>query len=413
MKITTMRRLDRWFGVPICALLSGLRKLLAPWRPNGTETVRRALVVKLAEQGSTVLAYPALQHLADRVGRDNLFALVFAENRFILDALEIIPPDHVITIDATNLWRFTCSTLKALRTIRAAAIDTAFDFEFFSRATAILTLLSGARNRIGLHAAPGEGGYRGDLMTHRIHFNPNLHTTDLFLAMACAPEQARGDLPALSMAPKPAEDLPQAEFALRPEHERGARQILTTKYGGDPGRPLVLLNANCSDMLPLRRWDSDRYVELARGILDRWPTASVAFTGDPGEAPAAAQLVQTVGNPRRVSLAGHTSLTELLAIYHLADILVTNDSGPAHFASLTPIQVITLFGPETPHLFAARTPRSHVLWAGLACSPCVNAFNGRYSACRDNQCMQHIAVAAVMDRISRIAADAQLTASPG
>ena len=44
----------------------------------------------------------------------------------------------------------------------------------------------------------------------------------------------------------------------------------------------------------------------------------------------------------------------LMVLYTMCEILVTNDSGPAHFASLTPINVVTLFGPETPDLFAAR-----------------------------------------------------------
>jgi ADP-heptose:LPS heptosyltransferase len=73
-------------------------------------------------------------------------------------------------------------------------------------------------------------------------------------------------------------------------------------------------------------------------------------------------------------------------------VLVTNDSGPAHFATLTPIRVVTLFGPETPALFAAQTPRNTALWAGIICSPCVNAFNNRQSPCRNNLCMQAITV---------------------
>jgi ADP-heptose:LPS heptosyltransferase len=81
---------------------------------------------------------------------------------------------------------------------------------------------------------------------------------------------------------------------------------------------------------------------------------------------------------------------------------VTNDSGPAHFASLTGINVVTLFGPETPHLFAARTPRNMALWAGLSCSPCVNAYNNRQSTCRNNLCMQEITVEQVFNEVCRI-----------
>src|SRR5215472_16709710 len=77
-------------------------------------------------------------------------------------------------------------------------------------------------------------------------------------------------------------------------------------------------------------------------------------------------------------------------------------SGPAHFASLTPIHVVTLFGPETPALFAARSPSTTTLWAGIPCSPCVNAYNNRQSVCRDNLCMQAITVDDVFEKVTQI-----------
>ena len=98
-----------------------------------------------------------------------------------------------------------------------------------------------------------------------------------------------------------------------------------------------------------------------------------------------------------VDCARALPLPEVARRLAACDTLVTNDSGPAHYATVTPIDVITLFGPETPAVFGARTPRSHLLWAGLVCSPCVNAFNDRQSACRDNLCMQKIGVDEVFD----------------
>jgi ADP-heptose:LPS heptosyltransferase len=92
----------------------------------------------------------------------------------------------------------------------------------------------------------------------------------------------------------------------------------------------------------------------------------------------------------------------LLTLYSMAEVLVTNDSGPAQFATLTPIDVVTLFGPESPRLFAARSPRNHVFWQGLACSPCVSAANQRLSSCRDNLCMQQITVDAVFQKVCEI-----------
>jgi ADP-heptose:LPS heptosyltransferase len=125
------------------------------------------------------------------------------------------------------------------------------------------------------------------------------------------------------------------------------------------------------------------------------------MTGAPAERVQADALVRAVGSDRCISIAGRTTLRELLAAYTLADVLVTNDSGPAHFATLTPVDVVTLFGPEHPDLFAARSPRNHVLWEGLPCSPCVSAYNDRTSPCRDNVCLQRISV----DRVLAIVLD--------
>jgi ADP-heptose:LPS heptosyltransferase len=156
--------------------------------------------------------------------------------------------------------------------------------------------------------------------------------------------------------------------------------------------PLILLNANASDLIPLRRWNTDRYIVLAQRLLAHYPEIFIAFTGAAEEARNVENAVQRIGSPRCFSLAGQTTLRQLMVLYGLADVLVTNDSGPAHFASLTTIHTVTLFGPESPHLFAATTKRNKPIWAGLACSPCVSALNNRSSACRDNVGMHRITV---------------------
>jgi ADP-heptose:LPS heptosyltransferase len=76
----------------------------------------------------------------------------------------------------------------------------------------------------------------------------------------------------------------------------------------------------------------------------------------------------------------------------MAAAVLTNDSGPAHFATLADATVVALFGPETPFLYGPLGENAHALWAGLGCSPCVNAFNQRVSVCTNNVCMQHLSV---------------------
>jgi ADP-heptose:LPS heptosyltransferase len=224
-----------------------------------------------------------------------------------------------------------------------------------------------------------------------------MHTSETFLSLVEALEQPPGVLPTLGYQPCASQELP--EFVPTTEETARVREMLI-QIG--PDTPLFLLNPNAGDLLPLRRWPGERYVELARQILEKYPEVRVGFTGAPPEAPETNQMVREVGSSRCFSLAGRTTLRELLVLYTLAEILVTNDSGPAHFATLTPIHVVTLFGPENPALFSARTPRNIALWAGVACSPCVSAYNNRQSPCRNNVCMQSICVEQVMDEVSRI-----------
>jgi ADP-heptose:LPS heptosyltransferase len=71
--------------------------------------------------------------------------------------------------------------------------------------------------------------------------------------------------------------------------------------------------------------------------------------------------------------------------------LVTNDGGPGHFASLTPIRTLMFFGPETSALYGPLTPRAVALESHVACSPCLTAYNHRATPCDgDNQCLKQI-----------------------
>jgi ADP-heptose:LPS heptosyltransferase len=291
------------------------------------------------------------------------------------------------------------SCCRRLIEIRRRRIDTCIDLEFFSRFSAAIAYFTGASRRVGFHAFFGEGPYRGDLLTHRVLYNPHLHTSRTFTSLVLALTADAGKFPTLAIVPPPSPALPL--FRPAPE-ERLEMQRLIGSLGVPATGRLILLNANAGDLLPLRKWDEKNYVSLAGRLLQEFAGLAVAFTGSPEEAPRIEELVRAVGSPRCICLAGRTTLRQLVVVYGLAEVLVTNDSGPAHFAALTEIDVVSLFGPETPLLFAAPGPRSHTLWAGLACSPCLNAFNNRQTACRDNVCMQRITVDQVFEAVCRI-----------
>jgi len=399
MKADSIRVADRWLGIPACALLTLWRRLFD--RRPATGPVERILFLKLVEQGATVLAYPALRAAVDRVGAENVFFMVLAENRPILDLLDIVPPENIIAVPTGGLVTTLRGMLQAIARVRREKIDSVLDYELFARSSAVLAYLSGARRRVGFHSFHGDGPWRGDLMTHRLGCNPHLHMQMVMSVMVEALDSDPHTLPALDIdTQRLGTDLMRFE---PPAAERDeVARIIDAAGGAIAGGPLILLNANASDLLPLRKWNSDRYVDLARRLLQQFPAARIAFTGAPSEASAAGELVRQVGSSRCFSLAGRTTMRQLIVLYTLADLLVTNDSGPAHFAALTGIDVITLFGPETPAVFGVKGPRSHIIHAGLPCSPCVNAANNRMSACTNNICMQAITVEQVFGRACEV-----------
>jgi ADP-heptose:LPS heptosyltransferase len=386
--------------MPLCALLTAVRRLEDLFRKPADSRPQRLLIVKLVEQGATVIAEPALRRAVEIVGRDNVFVAVFAENRAILDLLEIVPAGNILALRSSKLIWVAIDSLRAIWRMRREKIDTAVDFEFFSRFSGALIYFSGARRRIGFHSFAGEAGYRGDLMTHRIAYNVALHVGQTYRVLVEAVTMRPSQLPAMEFKPEAG----RCETLLRPDKSEIAevRALVERRLVRKPVPPLFLLNANSGDLLPLRRWPDERYVQLARQLLKHYPNIAIAITGSPDEQRAGEELAKRVGSDRCISVAGYTTLRQLLVLYELSEILVSNDSGPAHFASLTPVEVVTLFGPETPAVFGSQSPRSHVIWAGLACSPCVNAFNQRVTTCTNNLCMQHISVDEVFATVCRV-----------
>jgi ADP-heptose:LPS heptosyltransferase len=247
---------------------------------------------------------------------------------------------------------------------------------------------------VGLHRFTSEAPYRGDLMTHRVHYNPYLHTAKAYALLVEALDADPGDIPLVKT--KTETVIAEAPVFVPTAAERASMERrLAEEFHCPAGALRILLNPNASDMLPLRKWDAERFVELGQRLLQEHPEVHLLITGAPSEAPSAAEVCRQIGSERAFCVAGRTTLRELIVLYSLADVLVTNDSGPGHFASMTNIESVVMYGPETPALFGAIGGQPHTVYAGLACSPCVNVFNHRFSPCTNNRCMQVISVAEI------------------
>jgi ADP-heptose:LPS heptosyltransferase len=133
----------------------------------------------------------------------------------------------------------------------------------------------------------------------------------------------------------------------------------------------------------------EKYAALIQKILQQHPHVLILITGAPREWEEAEVLTKHVAHDRCINFAGALRLLDLPLLYSISTCMITNDSGPAHFASITEMPTFVLFGPETPTLYGP-LGQTTPIYAGLACSPCVAATNHRRTPCTDNICLKVI-----------------------
>ena len=398
MNINVQRWIDRWVGIPLCAAVSLVDALAKPFRSNtqADQKPRAIVVILLSEMGSLVLAHDMFARLKTRYPDAQLHALLFGKNREILDLMGVVKPEHVHTVDDSSLTALLASLLKAIRDLRTAHVDVAIDCELFSRISSLLSFASGASVRVGFHRHTQEGLYRGSHINRRVPYNPYHHISAQFLTLARAIDSTAvpTSKQAIALSGKPPPHV-LLDSALVP----GITQRLVDDYPAIAGKPLVLVYPG-GGILPIRAWPLDSYTALCEGlVLDGCAVAVIGLKDDKA---LAQQLVANVKaaapGSAVIDLTGYTkSIAELLALFHVARLLVTNDGGPGQFAALTPIWTLMLFGPETPGLYAPLTPHCYSFYSQWPCSPCLTAYNHRSSYCDgDNQCLKVIAPEAVL-----------------
>jgi ADP-heptose:LPS heptosyltransferase len=395
-----MRAIDFWMGIPLCFLLTLVVRIqrLFGFARIPAEAPENILFIQLAEMGTMVVAYPALRRARELYPNATLYFLCFQQIRASVEMLNIIPAENIIAIDEKSAFSFVRDTLLFPGRARKRRIDTIVNMEAFVRYSTLLGYLSGARRRVGFHRFNQEGLYTGDLLTHKVWFNAHIHTAHTFLdlvhAIASPSHQVprvkrpramdRIDVPKISTDRATAAAIWQKLKAINPEI--------------DPRHKLVVLNPNASQRFPMRRMPIELFTELARRLLED-PEVYILITGVASERPDAQYICTRVTSARALDLTGATTLKELLHVFDLAQVLVSNDSGPAHFACLTRVHVIVLFGPEIAERYRPLATSVDVVHTGYTCSPCIGPFNQRLSPCNDNVCMKTIDVQEVCELV--------------
>lgn len=408
MNIDRMRKVDYFAGIPLCLVatlwvrLAGwLRRLL--WNDK-VSLPKKVLFIELSEMGSAILVDPAMRKM-QRDGNAELYFLIFKSNAVSLRLLDTVPESHVFTINEDGLFNIARDSLRFLFWARRHRIDTVIDLELFSRYSALLTGLSGAVNRVGFHAFYNEGLYRGAMLTHRVMYNPHQHIAKNFVALVNAALAEKTQHPfsktvvedsEITLAQAPVDEVAVAAMRAKILKEYPA-------YDAQRHR-VVIINPNASDLLPQRRWMQEHFVVVMRNLLADDENMLVLITGSPAERDRAGFLQKHVNSDRCINFAGCHGLDELPSLYQVAELMLTNDSGPGHFSAVTPLRTFVLFGPETPALYGS-LGNSTPIYAGLACSPCVSAANHRKTPCKDNVCLQAIKPETVLVQLRQALAE--------
>jgi len=350
------KSIDSALGVPLA------RALASPPRPL-PEDPHDVLCLRLWGLGNLVLLGPLFALAAER--RVRLLTLArhadFMRRHFPLVELLPLPEPPSLALPA--------ALARVRRDVARDPPQVLIDCEQFLRLPALLLRTACDAPLVGMDT-PGQG--RAPLLDRAVRYDSTRHVADTFAALVRA-----AGLP-----------VPAAAALRAPLADREALAVRLRRAGllvGRADRPLVVLHAGSGDHFPGRRWPPERFAALADALTGSCG-AQVLLTGVRSEEPLVASVVAHARRPV-TNLCGALDASALVALLAMSDLLVANDTGPVHLADALGTPTVALYGPNTPHRYGPRGPRSRALYADLPCSPCLDDRTMKRSSCRHHVCM--------------------------
>ena len=219
----------------------------------------------------------------------------------------------------------TGSLLSFLRGLKGSSFDAVFDFQGLFR-TAFFAWVTGCKDRFGMANARELAHV---FYTHKVVQNREfIHLVDYYLKIV----KTAG-----------ASDI-AVEFVL-PRDPGAAESVgrLLESHGVQRDNYAVLVTGSAHAD---KCWPIERFAVLADKISSQFGLSIVA-TGGAQEADVIERLESPAGAPI-TSLAGQTSLGELIALLNSAKLVVSNDTGPGHIAAALGRPMVLIFGRSNP-----------------------------------------------------------------
>ena len=146
---------------------------------------------------------------------------------------------------------------------------------------------------------------------------------------------------------------------------------------------------------PAKRWLPERFAEVATAVSAQRPVQWILF-GTAGDAEIGATIEASVG-ARCTNRIGQTTMNELIAELSECALLLTNDTGTMHLATILGVPVVAVFGSTEPNLTGPLGNASHVIRHQVECSPCF------LRECPiDFRCMKAVTVPEVVEAVSAL-----------
>jgi heptosyltransferase-2 len=333
--------------------------------------------------GDVVMATPALRALREHFVGAQLIGIL---KPYVAGVLEGAPwLDRTLHLDSRGPWRQRWPAVAAA--LRQQHVDLAVLFPNTLRA-ALVAWLGGCRRRIG-YARYGRGPFLTDRLLPRQDAHGRRAPSPILDAYNLLAERAGCSSPGRRM-----------ELFTTPRDE-GAAAKVWHQAGFASCREVICLNPGAA-FGSAKHWPAEHFAALARALVDRRGSGVLVLCG-PGERDLARQVEALARRPRIKTLAeGPLWLGLTKACVRRANLLVTTDSGPRHFATAFGRPVVTLFGPTHIAWTETYDPRAIHLQEEVECGPCQ-----RRVCPLDHRCMTGLTPARVF------AAVAEALARPG
>ncbi len=390
-KITILRNIDYLVGGPICFVLALLYRLTHPFYktylhiPAKELPPKKILILKFIGMGTITLASSIINNIKNTYKDTKIYFLTFKENQEILDILSLA--DRVLIIDTRNPLVLIKTIVQSLLFCRKEGIDIAFDIEFYSKFSTLMSFLSGARWRAGFYLPTF---WRNSLVNVPVYFNQSRHILEIFSMFTNTLA-----IDAQNLYPKKITTT-----------DRDKAQLLAVlkNYNITDLNKFIAINIHASDLALCRRWPLKHFASLAELFFKENNDMNIVLTGAKSEASYSQDFLAILPQEyrqRTIDLTGKLSLRQFLTLLSQLPLFITNDTGPFHLAKAVGAKTISLWGPGSIDLYGPyqKEKESHdVIYKRYLCSPCLYVYRTEagYFCGQKAPCMQAIEPSDVM-----------------